>query len=184
MVADFKRTVGTHWVEEMTNFNQKTVAVSLLMFITVIAPTLTFGAVYGTNTENNIGAVETILATCWMGCFFSLFGGMPTVIVGSTGPVLIMTTVIYDHGGAPVTVAPAGLQCGFGHFTLLDFKDPHNPEADTRLVRDNDVTGFIISFVPTRIDTNRLEVQDDNRGKLNTKTKSPSSQKQLLANDK
>jgi len=35
MIADVKRTVGTHWVSEMTNFNQKTVAVSLLMFITV-----------------------------------------------------------------------------------------------------------------------------------------------------
>lgn len=96
ILADIKRTVGSHWVEEMTNFNQKTVAVSLLMFITVIAPTLTFGAVYSTNTENHIGAVETILATCWVGVFFSLFGGMPTVIVGSTGPVLIMSTVIYD----------------------------------------------------------------------------------------
>jgi len=67
LIADVRRTVGTHFVEEMTNFNQKTVAVSLLMFITVIAPTLTFGAVYGTNTENRIGAVETILATCWTG---------------------------------------------------------------------------------------------------------------------
>jgi HCO3- transporter family. len=122
----------------MTNFNQRTVAVSLLLFITVIAPTLTFGAVYGSNTEFHIGAVETILATAWMGVFFSLFSGMPMVsltsdnnnntridwvlcrhscwlltlklvvisffflllivqvIVGSTGPVLIMTTVIYD----------------------------------------------------------------------------------------
>ena len=62
-IADFKRTVGTHWLEEMIYFNQKTVAVSLLMFITVIAPTLTFGALYGENTENHIGAVETILAT-------------------------------------------------------------------------------------------------------------------------
>jgi hypothetical protein len=79
IIADVKRTVGTHWVEEMTNFNQKTVAVSMLMFITVIAPTLTFGAVYGTNTENHIGTVETIMATSWMGVFFSLFGGMPTV---------------------------------------------------------------------------------------------------------
>jgi len=96
MLADVKRTVGTHWVAEMTNFNQKTVAVSLLMFITVIAPTLTFGAVYSTNTENQIGAVETLLATCWVGVFFSLFSGMPTVIVGSTGPVLIMSTVLYD----------------------------------------------------------------------------------------
>ena len=96
VVADLKRTVGTHWIEEMTNFNQKTVGVSLLMFITVIAPTLTFGAVYSTNMDNRIGAVECILATCWTGCFFALFGGMPTVIVGSTGPILIMTTVIYD----------------------------------------------------------------------------------------
>jgi hypothetical protein len=62
-IADFKRTVGTWWLAEMINFNQKTVAVSLLMFITVIAPTLTFGALYGTNTENHIGAVETIIAT-------------------------------------------------------------------------------------------------------------------------
>ena len=37
-----KRTVLTHWKDEMNKFNQKTVAVSLLMFITVIAPTLTF----------------------------------------------------------------------------------------------------------------------------------------------
>jgi len=35
IIADVKRTVGTHWVKEVTNFNQKTVAVSLLMFITV-----------------------------------------------------------------------------------------------------------------------------------------------------
>jgi HCO3- transporter family. len=63
----------------MTNFNQRTVAVSLLMFITVIAPTLTFGAVYGSNTEFHIGAVETILATAWMGVFFSFFSGMPMV---------------------------------------------------------------------------------------------------------
>jgi hypothetical protein len=75
--------------------NQKTIAVSLLMFITVIAPTLTFGAVYGTNTEQHMGAVETILSTCWTGIVFSLFSGMPVVIVGSTGPVLIMTTTIY-----------------------------------------------------------------------------------------
>ena len=126
-MADFRRTVGTHWFEEMTNFNQKTVAVSLLMFITVIAPTLTFGAVYGTNTENRIGAVETILATCWMGCFFSLFGGMPTVIVGSTGPVLIMTTVIYnltDSLGVPFLTFYAWVSIwAFGYCALTAFFD-------------------------------------------------------------
>ena len=31
IVADVKRTVGTHWVQEMTNFNQKTVAVTFFI---------------------------------------------------------------------------------------------------------------------------------------------------------
>jgi hypothetical protein len=79
IIADVKRTVGTHWFSEMINLNQKTVAVTLLMFITVIAPTLTFGAVYGKVTENRIGAIETILATAWVGCTYALVGGMPMV---------------------------------------------------------------------------------------------------------
>ena len=92
IVNDIKRTIGTHWKEEMTILNQKTVAVSLLMFITVIAPTLTFGAIYGTSTGFSIGTVETILATAWTGCFFALFSGMPMAIMGSTGPSLIMVS--------------------------------------------------------------------------------------------
>jgi hypothetical protein len=79
IVDDFKRTVGSHWVEEVTNFNQKTIAVTLLLFISVIAPTLTFGAVYGKATGNHIGAVETILGTSWVGIAYSLIGGMPMV---------------------------------------------------------------------------------------------------------
>ena len=79
IIGDFKRTVGTHWVKEMTNFNQKTIAVTLLVFISVIAPTLTFGAVYGKVTNNSIGAIETILATSWVGVTYSLIGGMPLV---------------------------------------------------------------------------------------------------------
>jgi hypothetical protein len=79
IINDFRRTVGTHWVSEIMNFNQKTIAVTLLMFISVIAPTLTFGAVYGKVTGNVIGTVETILATSWVGVTYSLIGGMPLV---------------------------------------------------------------------------------------------------------
>jgi hypothetical protein len=79
IVNDVKRTIGTHWLREMMIFNQKTVAVTLLLFITVIAPTLTFGAVYGKVTKNSMGAVETILSTAWVGITYALIGGMPTV---------------------------------------------------------------------------------------------------------
>jgi hypothetical protein len=55
IINEFKRTVGTNWVKEMTNFNQKTIAVTMLMFISVMAPTLSFGAVYGKVTNNYVG---------------------------------------------------------------------------------------------------------------------------------
>ena len=67
ILSDIKTTVGTHWRSEMTNLNQKTIAVTLLLFISVIAPTLTFGAVYGNVTGGNMGAVETLLGTSWVG---------------------------------------------------------------------------------------------------------------------
>ena len=81
IVADFKRTIGTWWVKEMTNFNTKTIAVSCFLFIAVIAPTITFGAVYAKNTNNYIGAVELILATAWCGIFYSLVSGQPMVCI-------------------------------------------------------------------------------------------------------
>ena len=58
IINDFKRTIGTWWLKEMTNFNQKTVAVSLLMFISIIPPTLAFGANYGKMSGQRIGAIE------------------------------------------------------------------------------------------------------------------------------
>jgi hypothetical protein len=81
LISDFKNTVLSHWVKEMTNFNQKTVAVTLLLFISVIAPTLTFGAVYGRVTGSLIGPVEAILGTAWVNIAYSLIGGMPLVRV-------------------------------------------------------------------------------------------------------
>jgi HCO3- transporter family len=85
VLMEIKRTIGTHWIQEMINFNQKTIAVSILMFITVVSPTLTFGAVYGKVTGNLMGTIETLLATTWVGCFMALFSGMPVAIIGSTG---------------------------------------------------------------------------------------------------
>jgi len=82
-------------IQEMINFNQRTIAVTLLMFVSVISPALAFGAVYGQVTNGYMGAIETLLATGWVGCTFSLIGGQPMAIIGSTGPLMIMTTVLY-----------------------------------------------------------------------------------------
>ena len=79
IVNDIKTTIGTHWVKEMTNFNTKTIAVSFFLFIAVIAPTITFGAVYAKATNNYIGAVELLMATAWCGMFYAIVSGQPMV---------------------------------------------------------------------------------------------------------
>ena len=94
VLNDIKSTVGTWWFKEVTTFNQKTIAVSLLMFISIIPPTLAFGASYGKMSNNKIGAIETILGTSWIGVAYSLIGGMPMCIIGSTGPALAISTAI------------------------------------------------------------------------------------------
>ena len=43
VVADFKRTLGTHYKAEMTNINQTVVACSFFLFFACIAPAITFG---------------------------------------------------------------------------------------------------------------------------------------------
>ena len=121
IVAEFKRTIGTHWIKEMTNFNQKTIAVSFFLFFAAVAPAITFGAIYAKVTHNYMGPVEMILATAWCGIFYALVGGMPIVSIqlfftrpyvdaqsyiilsqypfqminGGTGPVLAFSGVLY-----------------------------------------------------------------------------------------
>jgi hypothetical protein len=98
IIQDFKRTVGTHWVKEMTNFNQKTVAVTLFIYIAAIAPTVTFGAVYGRSTKNYMGAIELMLASGWYGMTYALIGGMPMVSSRLACDVVICHPSFPSHG--------------------------------------------------------------------------------------
>ena len=40
IIKDAKRTVGAHWIQEMTNFNQQTIAVSFFIFFAAISPAI------------------------------------------------------------------------------------------------------------------------------------------------
>jgi len=96
VMKDVKRTLGTHWKAELTNFNLKTIGVSFYMFFAAAAPAITFGALYAKSTNNYIGAIETITATAWCGLVYGFIGGQPMVINGGAGPVLAFATVLYQ----------------------------------------------------------------------------------------
>jgi hypothetical protein len=79
IIKEVSETLGTNWMREMTNFNQRTITTSLLMFVTVVIPVMTFGSLYGKATGNNIGVIETIISATAVGIVFPLIGGMPLV---------------------------------------------------------------------------------------------------------
>jgi len=95
IIVDWNRTVGTYWWQEMTNPEQKTIAVTIFMFFAAIAPAITFGAIYEKTTGHYIGAVEMLAATAWVGIAYSLIGGSGIMINGGTGPVLAFSGVLY-----------------------------------------------------------------------------------------
>ena len=77
IITDIRLTLGRYWCKEMTNFDQKTIAVSFFIFFAAISPAITFGAIYAKATNNYIGAVEMITATAWCGIVYALIGGQP-----------------------------------------------------------------------------------------------------------
>lgn len=97
--SDFRRTVRRHWLSELTNLNTKTIAVSFFLFIAVIAPSITFGAVYAKRTNNYIGASELLLGTAWCGIFYSLVSGQvsSTLLHMAHGPWHGMCYFLYTE---------------------------------------------------------------------------------------
>jgi hypothetical protein len=97
IVADFQRTILTHWKKEMSNLNQTVIATTFFLFFACIAPAITFGAIYAKATGNWIGAVEMITATAWCGIFYALVGGQPMVscsIVSPPHPYLLHLSLV------------------------------------------------------------------------------------------
>ncbi len=74
---------------------RKVSASSVYMFFTSLAPAITFAMLLTNKTNRLIGVLEVLLSTAIGGCTFSLFAGQPLVIVGVTGPIVILTVAMY-----------------------------------------------------------------------------------------
>ena len=50
----------------------------------------------GDATENRMAAMESLVSGFVNGVCYALFSGQPLTILGSTGPVLVFETILYD----------------------------------------------------------------------------------------
>jgi len=95
-----------YFVSDITDgLNLKCLASTLFMFFACLAPAIAFGSLLMVKTQGTMGALEMVLSTSGCGMLYALLSGQPVTIIGSTGPVLAFTAIMYSTcqqlGGIP-----------------------------------------------------------------------------------
>lgn len=95
IIEDVRRKAPHYLSDFKDGANLKGVAATFFLFFACLAPAVAFGGLMGKLTEGSIGTMEMLLATAYNGMAYAMFAGQPLTIIGSTGPVLAFTLVLY-----------------------------------------------------------------------------------------
>lgn len=93
--ADLRRRLPYYFADLRDGVHPKALGSVLFLLFAALAPAITFGGIMADQTGNMIGATEMLLATAICGITYALFGGMPLIILGGTGPLLVITAILY-----------------------------------------------------------------------------------------
>ncbi|KAF5296704.1 hypothetical protein FQA39_LY12404 [Lamprigera yunnana] len=96
LVNDVKRRFPYYLSDIRQGLNPQCAAAALFMYFAALSGAITFGGLMSDKTQNLIGISETLVATSGAGIIFSLLGGQPLVIIGTTGPLLLFDESLYQ----------------------------------------------------------------------------------------
>jgi len=97
--ADIKRRKAHYLSDFRDGLHAKCAGSTLFLFFACLAPAVTFGGVMAVQTQGEIGVVEMILASAICGVSYALLSGQPLIILGGTGPLLIITAILFQMCG-------------------------------------------------------------------------------------
>ncbi|KPM02283.1 Na+-driven anion exchanger 1-like protein [Sarcoptes scabiei] len=96
LINDVKRKLP-HYHSDFTDaLSIQSIASIVFLYFACLTPIITFGGLLGDATGNNIATMESLICGCLCGIIYGLFSGQPLTILGSTGPVLVFETIVYD----------------------------------------------------------------------------------------
>ncbi|XP_064475262.1 sodium-driven chloride bicarbonate exchanger-like isoform X3 [Ornithodoros turicata] len=96
LINDVKRKAPWYWSDFKDAFALQSVASVFFLYFACLTPIITFGGLLGSATEQRIAAMESLMSGAVCGVLYGLFSGQPLTILGSTGPVLVFETILYD----------------------------------------------------------------------------------------
>jgi len=95
-INDIKRRAPNYISDFKDGLNAKSMASFFFLFFACFAPAVAFSGMLSDGTGGALGAMEMVVATAFCGTVYALISGQPLTILGSTGPVIIFMTLIYD----------------------------------------------------------------------------------------
>lgn len=72
------------------------IASFIFLYFACLSPIITFGGLLSDATGKNMAAMESLIAGFVCGIGYGFFSGQPLTILGSTGPVLVFESIVYD----------------------------------------------------------------------------------------
>ncbi|CAJ0926468.1 unnamed protein product [Ranitomeya imitator] len=124
LILDVKRKAPFFWSDFRDAFSLQCLASFLFLYCACMSPVITFGGLLGEATEGRISAIESLFGASMTGIAFSLFGGQPLTILGSTGPVLVFEKILFkfckEYGLSYLSLrASIGLWTAFNCIVLV-----------------------------------------------------------------
>ncbi|XP_076636149.1 na[+]-driven anion exchanger 1 isoform X4 [Colletes latitarsis] len=96
LVNDVKRKVPFYLSDFKDALAIQCVASFIFLYFACLSPIITFGGLLGEATGKNMAAMESLVSGFVCGVGYGLFSGQPLTILGSTGPVLVFETIVYE----------------------------------------------------------------------------------------
>nr|ACR56333.1 anion exchanger 1 variant 2 [Anopheles gambiae] len=96
LINDLKRKAPFYLSDFKDGLSMQCVASWIFLYFACLSPIIPFGGLLGTATGNNIAAMESLVSGFVCGIGYGFFSGQPLTILGSTGPVLVFETIVYE----------------------------------------------------------------------------------------
>ncbi|CRK93510.1 CLUMA_CG007044, isoform B [Clunio marinus] len=96
LINDLKRKKPFYLSDFKDGVNLQSVASWIFLYFACLSPIITFGGLLSEATGKNMAAMESLVSGFVCGIAYGFFSGQPLTILGSTGPVLVFETIVYE----------------------------------------------------------------------------------------
>lgn len=96
LIADIRRKAKWYISDYTDSFNLGCISTFCFMYFALLSPIVTFGGLLEEATHKRMAAMENLFSGAICGILYHMFSGQPLTIIGSTGPVLVFETIMFD----------------------------------------------------------------------------------------